>query len=154
MALTNSTQCQADAVDGANPRGPNTHGHILEITENGGDSAATRFTWDVFILCGDPANPDDGTYFAGFDQSQLDSISAPDDLAFDGNGNLWIATGGQPSKLGQADAVYVVPTAGPERGRIRRFLTGAPRGEVCGPEFTPDYRTLFVGIQHPGEGRG
>ena len=154
MALTNNTRRQADAVDGANPRGPNTHGHILEITENGGDSAATRFTWDVFILCGDPANPDDGSYFAGFDQSQLDSISAPDNLAFDGNGNLWIATDGQPSKLGQADAVYVVPTAGPERGRVRRFLTGVPRGEVCGPEFTPDYRTLFVGIQHPGEGTG
>ena len=47
-----------------------------------------------------------------------------------------------------------MPTARPERGRIRRFLTGVPRGEVCGPGFTPDYRTLFVGIQHPGEGKG
>lgn len=154
IALTNNTKRAADGVDSANPRGPNTHGHILELTENGGDSGSRRFTWDIFIMCGDPSVDADQTYFAGFDRSQLDSISAPDNLAFDLNGNLWIATDGQPSKLDSADAVYVVPTAGPERGRIRRFMTGVPDGEVAGPEFTPDYRTLFVGIQHPGEGEG
>ena len=154
IALTNNTKRASDQVDSANPRGPNTHGHILELTENGGDSGSRRFTWDIFIMCGDPSVDADQTFFAGFDRSQLDSISAPDNLAFDLNGNLWIATDGQPSKLDSADAVYVVPTAGPERGRIRRFMTGVPDGEVAGPEFTPDYRTLFVGIQHPGEGEG
>ena len=154
IALTNNTKRTADAVDGANPRGPNTHGHILELTENGGDAASRRFTWDIFILCGDPADPEQETYFAGFDQSQLDSISAPDNFAFDLNGNLWIATDGQPSKLDQADSVYVVPTAGPERGNVRRFMTGVPGGELAGPEFTPDYETLFVSVQHPGEESG
>ena len=154
IALTNNTQRAVDAVDGANPRGPNTHGHILELTENGGDAASRRFTWDIFILCGDPSTEEDNTYFAGFDQSELDSISAPDNLAVDLNGNLWISTDGQPSKLGQADAIYVVPTAGPERGRIRRFMTGVPGGEMAGPEFTPDFGTLFVSVQHPGEGGG
>ena len=154
IALTNNTKRTADAVDGANPRGPNTHGHILELTENGGDAASRRFTWDIFILCGDPADPEQETYFAGFDQSQLDSISAPDNFAFDLNGNLWIATDGQPSKLDQADSVYVVPTAGPERGNVRRFMTGVPGGELAGPEFTPDYETLFVSVQHPGEEGG
>lgn len=48
----------------------------------------------------------------------------------------------------------MVPTAGPERGRIRRFLTGVPGGEAAGPEFSPDYRALFLSIQHPGEGSG
>lgn len=154
IALTNNTQRAEDAVNGANPRGPNTHGHILELTENGGDAASRRFTWDIFILCGDPSNEDDNTYFAGFEQSELDSISAPDNLAVDANGNLWISTDGQPSKLGQADAIYVVPTAGPERGRIRRFMTGVPGGEMAGPEFTPDFGTLFVSVQHPGESGG
>ena len=153
-ALTNNTRRAEDAADGPNPRGPNTHGHILELTEDGGDSASTAFTWDVFILCGDPANPEHGTYFAGFDQSELDSISAPDNVAFDGAGNLWVTTDGQPRSLQAADAAYVIPTAGPERGRLRRFLTGVPGGEVTGPEFTPDYTTLFLAIQHPGEGGG
>ncbi|MDE2988153.1 MAG: PhoX family phosphatase [Chloroflexota bacterium] len=154
IALTNNTQRAADAVNGANPRGPNTHGHILELTENGGDAASRRFTWDIFILCGDPSDSEQETYFAGFDKSELDSISAPDNLAVDVNGNLWISTDGQPSKLGQADAIYVVPTAGPERGRIRRFMTGVPDGEMAGPEFTPDFGTLFVSVQHPGEAGG
>lgn len=154
IALTNNTKRASDGVDGANPRGPNTHGHILELTENGGDAASRRFTWDIFILCGDPSHEEDNTYFAGFDQSELDSISAPDNLAVDANGNLWISTDGQPSKLGQADAIYVVPTAGPERGRIRRFMTGVPDGEMAGPEFTPDFGTLFVSVQHPGEAGG
>ena len=153
-ALTNNTRRAADAADGPNPRGPNTYGHILELTEDGGDSASTAFTWDVFILCGDPANPEHGTYFAGFDQGELDSISAPDNVAFDGAGNLWVTTDGQPRSLQAADAAYVIPTAGPERGRLRRFLTGVPGGEVTGPEFTPDYTTLFLAIQHPGEGGG
>ncbi|MXY86727.1 MAG: PhoX family phosphatase, partial [Chloroflexi bacterium] len=154
IALTNNTQRAEDAVNGANPRGPNTHGHILEVTENGGDAASRRFTWDIFILCGDPSDSEQETYFAGFDKSELDSISAPDNLAVDANANLWISTDGQPSKLGQADAIYVVPTAGPERGRIRRFMTGVPDGEMAGPEFTPDFGTLFVSVQHPGEAGG
>ena len=154
IALTNNNNRAAEDVDSVNPRGPNAHGHILELTENGGDAASRRFTWDIFILCGDPADAEQETYFAGFDKSQLDSISAPDNFAFDQNGNLWIATDGQPSKLNQADSIYLVPTAGPERGRIRRFMTGVPRGELAGPEFTPDYETLFVSVQHPGEGDG
>jgi secreted PhoX family phosphatase len=34
------------------------------------------------------------------------------------------------------------------------FLSGLPGGEICGPAFTPDHRTLFVAIQHPGEAKG
>ncbi|MBN4688622.1 DUF839 domain-containing protein, partial [Escherichia coli] len=35
---------------------------------------------------------------------------------------------------------------------IRRFLVG-PRGcEVTGIAMTPDLRTMFINIQHPGEG--
>jgi hypothetical protein len=38
-----------------------------------------------------------------------------------------------------------------QTGEIRRFLTG-PRGcEITGVTSTPDLRTMFVNIQHPGE---
>jgi secreted PhoX family phosphatase len=40
----------------------------------------------------------------------------------------------------------------PGSNEFRRFLTG-PRGcEITGIAFTPDNRTLFINIQHPGEG--
>ena len=39
-------------------------------------------------------------------------------------------------------------------GEVRRFLTG-PRGcEITGVIQTPDQRTMFVNIQHPGETPG
>jgi uncharacterized protein len=39
-------------------------------------------------------------------------------------------------------------------GEIRRFLTGPVNSEVTGATFTPDARTAFVNIQHPGESPG
>ncbi len=35
--------------------------------------------------------------------------------------------------------------------QLRRFLTGPIQCEITGVDSTPDGRTLFVGIQHPGE---
>ncbi|KPL68863.1 phosphatase [Erythrobacter sp. SG61-1L] len=36
-------------------------------------------------------------------------------------------------------------------GTLKRFLTGPLECEITGVDTTPDGRTLFVGIQHPGE---
>jgi hypothetical protein len=41
--------------------------------------------------------------------------------------------------------------ADPATGEIRRFLTGPNNCEVTGVIITPDLRTMFVNIQHPGE---
>ena len=38
------------------------------------------------------------------------------------------------------------------RGVTRAFFNGPRGSEICGPEFTPDGRTLFLAIQHPGDG--
>ena len=35
---------------------------------------------------------------------------------------------------------------------MQQFFASVRGSEVCGPEFTPDNRTLFLAIQHPGEG--
>ena len=149
VCLTNNTQRVPGDENAVNPRADNAYGHVLEITEDGGDLGALTFTWEFFLLCGDPA--DDSTWFAGFDKSQVSAISAPDNLAFDEYGNVWIATDGQPGTLGVNDTLYAVPSAGAHRGDVQPFLS-VPRGaEVCGPEFTPDFETLFVNVQHPGE---
>jgi secreted PhoX family phosphatase len=154
-----------------NPRGPNRYGHVLEITEENDDNAATRFRWDIFLLAGDPQTTlgdyltdlddlqipaasntasQETTYFAGFDDpSQVAPIGSPDNLSFDNEGNLWIVTDGSQPR-GTNNGGYAVPTEGPNRGKLRQFLSGPVDCEVCGAEFTPDNRTLFINIQHPG----
>lgn len=150
--MTNNPWRQPHEVGKANPRANNRHGHIIELTEDGNDPAALRFRWEVFLLCGDPNAEADGAFFGGFDPKRVSPISSPDNITFDGAGNLWIATDGQPLTFKKNDGLFVVPVEGSERGFLRQFLS-APRGaEVCGPEFTPDFTTLFCAIQHPGEG--
>ena len=36
-------------------------------------------------------------------------------------------------------------------GEITRFLVGPKECEVTGLTWSEDYKTMFVGIQHPGE---
>jgi secreted PhoX family phosphatase len=151
--FTNNTQRATSGrpgTDAANPRGTNRHGHIIEMSEDRNDAAAETFTWNIFLLCGDPTAND--TYFAGFDKSKVTMISSPDNITFDKQGNMWITTDGQPGTIQKNDGVYVVPVDGEERGYVRQFLSSVVGSETTGPELTPNNETLFVSIQHPGEG--
>lgn len=153
IALTNNTNRAVDdnpGTDAANPRPENAYGHIIELTEDGDDHTATSFAWDIFMLCGDPS--DETTFFADFPKEQVSPIANPDNITFDIAGNLWIATDGQPGTLEYNDGLFAVPVDGPERGYLRQFFSSVVGSEVCGPEFTPDNTTLFLAIQHPGEG--
>ncbi|WP_045741781.1 PhoX family protein [Actinoplanes rectilineatus] len=149
-AMTNNTNRGVGtnaAVDEANPRNANKHGHIFEITEDRGDHTGTGFTWQLPIVCGDPAAAD--TYFGGYDKTAVSPISCPDNVAFDSAGNLWISTDG--NALGSNDGLFATPVEGRERGHLKQFLT-VPRGaETCGPFVTGDDRSVFVAVQHPGE---
>jgi hypothetical protein len=150
--MTNNTSRKPEQINAANPRANNKYGHILEMVEADGDHAATTFRWDLFIACGNPAVPEHRAAYQG--HTQVSWLATPDNIAFDDAGRMWIATDGQPGAIGVNDAVYVVDTEGPERGRPRMLLSGPVGCEICGPAFTPDYRTFFVAIQHPGEGKG
>ena len=46
----------------------NRNGYVLEMVPNGDDHAATGFTWNLMLVCGDPEAPE--TYFAGYDKSE------------------------------------------------------------------------------------
>jgi hypothetical protein len=59
---------------------------------------------------------------------------------------------GKEETLGVNDACFMVPVEGPNRGFSQQFFVSVDGSEVCGPEFTPDDTTLFLAIQHPGEG--
>jgi secreted PhoX family phosphatase len=147
--MTNNVRRTPAEVDAANPRPHNRYGHIIELSEEAGDHTATRFRWDIFIACGDPHNPDHRAYYQG--QRDGSWFACPDNLAFDAAGRLWVATDGQPTSIGRNDAVYVVATEGAQRGLAKMFLSGPVGCEVTGPSFSPDGRTLFVAIQHPGQ---
>ena len=152
MAMTNNSQRGGEnraAPDKANPRRDNRWGHIIEVTETNDDVSATSFKWDIFLLCGDPADP--STYFAGFPKERVSPIAAPDNLNFDMAGNLWISTDGQPNAIKQADTIQVVPVAGPQRGFVQTFLSVVNGAEAASLEFTPDNRNFFVSVQHPAE---
>lgn len=161
VALTNNTQ-RKDAgagdvpdeeVNAVNPRANNRNGHILEITPTNGDHAATTFSWDMFLLCGHPSDP--STYYGGYEvREHVSPIAAPDNVTFDRLGNLWISTDGQFSRLGVNDALFIVPVEGSNRGRLTQFFETVTGSEICGPEFTNDDTSLFLAIQHPGEGSG
>jgi secreted PhoX family phosphatase len=149
-------------VDEANPRANNVYGHVLRWRESGGDAAALTFEWDVFLFAGDPADPGgvgaaavtNTVGFPNFNDPTYRIFSAPDGLAFDERGWLWIETDYGPSKTGVQTnmgnchmMVADIPT-----GNIGRFLTGPNGCEITGWTMTPDQRSLFVNIQHPGEG--
>jgi secreted PhoX family phosphatase len=163
-ALTNNDKRGGTfAVDEANPLavshvrekldGPliekagNRNGYILELTEEGDDAAKTGFFWTLFLVCGDPAAQE--TYFGGFDKSKVSPISCPDNVTFDGSGNLWISTDG--NVLGSNDGIFTVPVAGPNRGQVKQFLSVPFAAEACGPLVSDDDKTAFVAVQHPGE---
>lgn len=150
VALTNNTR--REEADAPNPRAPNPFGHVLEIDDRVGPGGltGTGFAWEIFLLCGDPDDP--STFFAGFPPEEVSPISSPDNLEFDRTGNLWIATDGQPSLLGHNDAVHAVPTEGDFRGQVKQFFSAVPAAECASLKFTPNDSTLFVSIQHPGEG--
>jgi secreted PhoX family phosphatase len=135
-------------VDRANPRAPNIYGQILRWTEEGGDAAATSFQWDHFLLAGDPAK-DRRVSIKG------DLFGSPDGLWFDPRGILWIQTDASASIM--SHPVYenlgnnMMLAANPATGEVRRFLVGPKACEVTGVAMTPDHKTMFVNIQHPGE---
>jgi Predicted phosphatase len=147
-------------VDAANPRPDNDYGHIIRWREDGDVVTARTFTWDIFVKCGDKATTK--TLGASYDPAgndgyvgniDGDDFGAPDGLWFDGDGRLWIET----DQVGDATGDWVniggnsLLCADPSTGEIRRFLTSPRNCEVTGVVGTPDRKTLFVGIQHPGE---
>lgn len=150
LVCTNNSNRTLEETDNANPRPENFNGHIIEITEANDDHAATTFSWEMFILAGDPANG--ATYFAGFDTELVSPISSPDNITFDRAGNIWISTDGLPNNLEGNDGLFVAPTEGEERGFVRQFFSAVVGSEVTGPVFNPDNTALFVAVQHPGEG--
>ncbi|WP_394820695.1 PhoX family protein [Pendulispora albinea] len=142
-------------VHKANPRVQNLHGHIVKWTEASGSPTATTFSWEVFLLAGDPSIAKEN--LAG--NIDGDTFSSPDGLYVDPQGRLWVQTdmnlgaSGDPFRnmvdvFGNNSMYYVDPVT----KKSSRFLAGPKGCEITGITHTPDLKTFFINIQHPDQG--
>ncbi len=130
--LTNNSERQE--TDAANPMAPNPHGHIIRWRDED-DHLGVRFTWDIFMMAADQYESEEG-------------FGSPDGLWADPDGRVFIATDGKQD-AGMHNQLLV---ANAETGKVARLLSGVPACEITGLTTTPDRRTLFVNVQHPGYG--
>ena len=119
----------------------NYYGSILKIVENDNDPGSLKFSHDTFISGG-----------------KQQGFACPDNMIFDPNGNLWITTDMSGDAIGIGpyeglgnNALYVFIRSGENAGKIFRVATAPKDAEFTGPCFSPDYKTLFLSVQHPGE---
>lgn len=156
----------------------NVNGHILRLAEAGGDPAATTFRWDIYLFGAEATADPTRVNLSGLTTDQ--DFSSPDGIAFSTvSGLCWIQTDDQaatdasnsmmlaalPGQVGDGGKVGVPhPRPGgeplvvdtwvgkrPDANTLKRFLVGPRECEITGLCETPDGRTLFVNIQHPGE---
>jgi secreted PhoX family phosphatase len=107
------------------------------------------FRWEIFALAGDPANAGTSATVIG------DRYGSPDALYVSPGGRLWIGTDASRTTINKGDyegfGNNQLLCADPLTRETRRFLVGPNGCEITGISTTPDERTMFVGIQHPGE---
>lgn len=143
----------------------NVNGHIVRWKEG---TSATAFTWDIYLF-GAEASAAADVNLSGL--TAVNDFSSPDGLAFDQRGLLWIQTddgaytdvtncmllAALPGKVGDGTTVTAAGGTSTRRGalattdNLRRFLVGPKDCEITGLAYTPDYQTMFVNVQHPGE---
>ena len=147
----NSTRgTAASPVDAANPRANNAMGQIIRWKELG-DFDGLSFDWNHLVLAGDPAN----TRAEAKGNIKGDIFACPDGIAFDQFGTLWIQTDAHASQMYKDELKNIgnnqILACNPQTKEIKRFLTVPTNAEVTGLAWTPDGRTLFLNVQHPGE---
>jgi secreted PhoX family phosphatase len=156
----------------------NPNGHIIRFAEDAGYADALSFTWDVFLFGARASASPSNVNLSGL--SDANDFSSPDGLWFSlaNPGLLWIETddgaytdvtncmllAAVPGEVGDGASRTVVNVDGaatrpvttyvgkmPGDKKLRRFLVGPKECEITGITETPDGKTLFVNIQHPGE---
>ncbi|MGM8227623.1 PhoX family protein [Cellvibrio sp. ARAG 10.3] len=142
FTLTNNSG--RTVTDAANPRAENRTGHIIRWREN---ADANTFEWDIFLLGGDV-----GTATGDISLTADNHFASPDGLWIDPRGVLWIQTDMSGSQQGDGPfGNNQMLAADPVTKETKRFLVGPMDCEVTGVHATPDLKTLFVNIQHPGD---
>jgi secreted PhoX family phosphatase len=138
VTLTNNTQRGTTGkagVNSANPTAVNSSGHIIRW-KDADKHVGKTFNWEIFVLANNVA--DAGGQMFG----------SPDGIWVDPEGRVFVQTdGAQPG--GNNDQLLV---ADPVTREFKRLFTGVKGSEVTGVTTTPDRKTMFVNLQHPGDG--
>lgn len=119
----------------------NFYGSILKIMEDNNDPGSLTFKSDTFITGGKEHN-----------------FACPDNMVFDPQGNLWFTTDMSGDAVNKGpyqgfgnNGLFVFLRSGPHQGQVIRLASAPVDAEFTGPCFSPDYKTLFLSVQHPGE---
>lgn len=117
------------------------HGSILKISEQDSDHNSLNFKAETFLLGG-----------------QKGGLTCPDNLAFDRSGNLWVCNDIAGWDIGKKhykpfgnNGLFVIPAKGESAGKVIQVASAPVDAELTGLCFSPDYQTLFLSVQHPGE---
>ena len=139
-------------INAVNPRENNPYGQIVRWTPSNSDHASEDFKWDLFVMAGNPETAE-GLYKGTENINKENMFNSPDGIAFDSKGNLWIQTDGKYSNSGKFAGMgnNQMLCANPRTGEISRFLVGPKECEITGITWSSDRKTMFVGVQHPGE---
>ena len=120
----------------------NLYGSLIKIQEHDGDHAALTFQVSTLLMGGSGSG-----------------IACPDNIRFDQRGNLWVTTDmsdaamrSEPYREFGNNSLFFVPIDGPQAGKPIRVASAPCDAELTGPCFSGDGRTLFLAVQHPGEG--
>lgn len=140
VAVDPATGAVIVALSYNKPRG-NYYGGLLKIVEANNDPLSLEFEADTFLSGG----PETG-------------FACPDNLAFDPKGNLWMTTdvyGGsidtEKYKAFGNNGLFYIPMKGQDAGIPVQIASAPVDAELTGPCFSPDGKTLFLSVQHPGE---
>jgi hypothetical protein len=152
VALTNNNERGTRfPLNGVNPRSNNLMGQIVRWRPTKNDAASDSFIWDLFVLGGDSQNTDLNQQ----GNVQGDKFGSPDGLQFDLRGILWTQTDISTNTLGKGPYKNITNNmmfaANPVTKEFKRFLIGPNGCEITGMDMTPDFKTMFISIQHPGE---
>lgn len=181
VTLTNNSNRGKDyATDAANPRNytdlyngtkeqkGNVNGHIIRFKETDDKTTAETFKWDIYLF-GAEASMASNINLSGLTDNN--DLSSPDGMWFDPRGVLWIQTddgaytdvtncmmlAALPGQIG--DGASATTSNGQQTlvgakvtdSTLRRFLVGPKQCEITGIAMTPDYKAIFINVQHPGE---
>ncbi|KGF58774.1 PhoX family phosphatase [Acinetobacter baumannii] len=181
VTLTNNSNRGKDyATDAANPRNytdlyagtkeqkGNVNGHIIRFKETDDKTTAETFKWDIYLFGAEAAMASNINLSGLTDNNDF---SSPDGMWFDPRGVLWIETddgaytdvtncmmlAALPGQIGDggtattSNGQQTITGAKVTDTTLRRFLVGPKQCEITGIAMTPDYKAIFINVQHPGE---